>query len=62
MTYYGGHNECARGHQFWRTYRARLMPGATHVSFSGKIWTIDSWDGEQFTVQMTDEYGRVLAE
>jgi len=60
--YFGGTGECARGHQFWRTYKARLMPGATHVTFTGRIWTIDSWDGEQFQVQMTDEFGRVLAE
>jgi hypothetical protein len=26
------------------------------------IWTIDSWDGEQFTVTMTDAAGNVMAQ
>jgi hypothetical protein len=30
--------------------------------FSGKIWTIDSWDGEQFFVRMTDQHGNVMDE
>jgi hypothetical protein len=37
-------------------------PGATKVMFSGKIYTIDSWDGEQFAVTMTDEAGNVMAQ
>jgi hypothetical protein len=37
-----------------------MHPETNRVSFSGKIWTIDSWDGEQFTVAMTDADGNVL--
>jgi hypothetical protein len=29
---------------------------------SGKIWTIDSWDGEQFTIKITDAQGNVMDE
>jgi hypothetical protein len=36
------------------------MPGCTEVRFTGRIWTIDSWDGETFTVEMTDRHGNVL--
>jgi hypothetical protein len=31
------------------------------VTFTGKIWTIDSWDGETFTVEMTNAAGAVMA-
>jgi hypothetical protein len=37
-------------------------PGATKIMFSGKIWTIDSWDGETFTVQMLDGNNNVMTE
>jgi hypothetical protein len=59
--YYGGHNECANGNRIWRTFYANQMhPEANGVSFSGKIWTIDSWDGEFFTVEMKDQNDNVL--
>jgi hypothetical protein len=52
--YYGGHNECAQGHSFWRVFRkADMHAGVNRLNFNGKIWTIDSWDGEHFTVEMT---------
>jgi hypothetical protein len=55
FNYFGGYNECAQGHRFWRTFYQDVMhPNTNRVTFSGRIWTIDSWDGEQFTVQMTD--------
>jgi hypothetical protein len=59
--YYGGFGECAQGHRFWRTYEAqRIHPSANRLRFNGMIWTIDSWDGETFTVEMTDADGNVL--
>jgi len=50
--YIGGHNQCAQGHQFWRVYHL-IQPqyaGVTSFTVEGRVWTIDSWDGEQFTV------------
>jgi hypothetical protein len=61
LPYYGGHNQCAAGDTFWRTFEADLIhPTTTEVRLTGKIWTIDSWDGEQFTVEMTDAEGNVM--
>jgi hypothetical protein len=31
------------------------------VTFSGKIWTIDSWDGETFTIDMLNAEGEIMA-
>jgi hypothetical protein len=36
------------------------MPGAIELRFTGRIWTIDSWDGETFTVEMKDQHGNVM--
>jgi len=59
--YYGGYGECGNGAEFWRTYlQSEMRPEANHLTFSGRIWTIDSWDGEQFTVSMIDQNGNVL--
>jgi hypothetical protein len=61
LPYYGGYNQCAQGHSFWRTFDAEnIHPTTSEVILSGKIWTIDSWDGEQFTVEMTDAEGNVM--
>jgi hypothetical protein len=61
FNYFGGYNECAQGHRFWRTFYQDVMhPNTNRVTFSGRIWTIDSWDGEQFTIQMTDQDGNVM--
>jgi hypothetical protein len=60
--YYGGFGECANGNSFWRNFNAQKIHPMTHtVNFEGKIWTIDSWDGETFTVEMTDGQGNVMA-
>jgi hypothetical protein len=59
--YRGGHNQCAQGHNFWRNFQARnIHPGTHTVILTGKVWTIDSWDGEHFTVEMKDSQGNVL--
>jgi hypothetical protein len=59
--YYGGYGQCASGHQFWRTFGYRdIHPAANRVTFTGKIWTIDSWDGESFTVEMKSQNGHVM--
>jgi hypothetical protein len=58
--YFGGHGQCARGHTVYRVFSQNEMPGCTEVRFTGRIWTIDSWDGETFTVEMTDKHGNVL--
>jgi len=51
MQYYGGFSECARGHSFWRVFEQdNFHPETTGLVFTGRIWTIDSWDGEHFTV------------
>jgi hypothetical protein len=55
LKYYGGYNQCAQGHSFWRVFKQeRLHPQTDRVRVTGKIWTIDSWDNESFTVKMTD--------
>jgi len=36
-------------------------PGANRVTLSGRVWTVDSWDGETFTVEMTNAQGQVMA-
>jgi hypothetical protein len=49
--YYGGHNECAAHHKAYRTFeQSNFHPGTKRVRFEGRIWTIDSWDGESFEV------------
>jgi len=37
-----------------------MHPGTNKLIFTGKIWTIDSWDGETFKVFMQDANGNVL--
>jgi hypothetical protein len=60
--YIGGFNECAQGHSFWRTIARRdIHPGANRFVVTGKVWTIDSWDGEQVTVRMTNQHGDEMA-
>jgi hypothetical protein len=41
---------------------AAAHPGANGVTFTGRIWTIDSWDSETWTVQMLNADGGVMAE
>jgi hypothetical protein len=60
LKYWGGANECGQGNQFWRTF-SDFHPGANRVTFRGKIWTIDSWDGETFTVEILNKDGGVMA-
>lgn len=59
MTYLGGYNECGQGNTMFRVFSAErdIHPSATSVRFTGKIWTIDSWDGETFTVMMNNGAG-----
>jgi hypothetical protein len=60
--YFGGHNECANGHNFWRTFtKSDFHAGVESVHLTGKVFTIDSWDGETFTVEMKDGSGNVIA-
>jgi hypothetical protein len=35
-------------------------PGANQIILTGKVWTIDSWDGEHFTIEMQDAHGTVM--
>jgi hypothetical protein len=37
-----------------------MRPETNKLHFTGRIWTIDSWDGEQFTVVMMDGNGNIL--
>ena len=61
--YYGGHNECAANHRARRTFDAsRFHPGTRAIRFTGRIWTIDSWDGETFTVKLLDQNNNVIKE
>jgi hypothetical protein len=61
-TYFGGYNECAQGHSFWRKFEAsRIHPETNRLVLTGKIWTIDSWDGETFTITMTAADGSEIA-
>jgi hypothetical protein len=60
-TYFGGYGECAQGHSFWRVYkREEMHPSAFKVKLKGRIWTIDSWDGETFTVELKNQNGASL--
>jgi hypothetical protein len=52
--YYGGYNECAQGHEFSRTFEGQRLANAHKVVLKGTVWTIDSWDGETFTVELRD--------
>jgi hypothetical protein len=62
QAYFGGHNECAQGSMFWREFEKNLMhPNVNRVTVSGTIWTIDSWDGEKFSVTMYDQNSNQLA-
>ena len=38
-----------------------MHPNANKLHFTGMIWTIDSWDGETFTVEMRDQNNNVMA-
>ena len=38
-----------------------MHPAATCIKLTGKVWTIDSWDNEAFTVTLYDQTGRTLA-
>jgi hypothetical protein len=61
--YFGGANECAQGTEIFRTFQRSRMHEATNKAvFRGTIWTIDSWDGETFTVRFTDQDGNILSE
>jgi hypothetical protein len=61
-TYFGGHGECAQGHSFWRVFhRDQMHPTTDKVKITGKIWTIDSWDNESFTVDLRNQNGVSLA-
>jgi hypothetical protein len=63
LEYWGGKGECGTGNTFHRTFEARKMHPATNkLRFVGKIWTVDSWDGETFTIEIVDEDGDVLGE
>jgi len=61
--YFGGMNECGKDHTIHRTFEANKMPATTHtLTLQGKLWSMDSWDGEKIHVIMTDSQGDVLAE
>jgi hypothetical protein len=38
-----------------------MHPGVNRVTLTGRIWTIDSWDGETFTIQMSNAQGEIIA-
>jgi hypothetical protein len=60
--YFGGLNECGQGNTIWREFDKRYMhPNTERVTLTGMIWTIDSWDGEQFVITMYDQNGNQLA-
>jgi hypothetical protein len=62
LNYYGGAGQCGKDNMFHRTfYQDEMHPGTNKITFKGKIWTIDSWDGETFTIEMVDEDGDVMA-
>jgi hypothetical protein len=37
-----------------------MHPDTHSLQFNGMIWTVDSWDGETFTVEMRDAHGNVM--
>ena len=38
-----------------------MHPSTTKLILTGKVWTIDSWDGERFSVTMSNSRGHVIA-
>jgi hypothetical protein len=63
MSYYGGHGECGQGNRIWRTFdTSGWHPNVNSLTLSGKVWTIDSWDGESFTVTITSANGQTIAQ
>jgi hypothetical protein len=62
MEYYGGFGECGMGNRIYRTFdTSGWHPNVHSVTLTGKIWTIDSWDGESFTVDVTTADGQTIA-
>ena len=46
----------------WREFeKSQMHPNLNRVTLTGKVWTIDSWDGETFTITMLDQHGNQLA-
>jgi hypothetical protein len=63
MQYWGGYGQCGKGNTIWREFaRPAQHPGTNSIIFKGKIWTMDSWDNENFTVQLLNANGQVMAE
>jgi hypothetical protein len=60
QVYYGGKNECGGGHLMWRTFE--VSPSATSVEFTARVFTVESWDGESFTMKLIDGNGDVQDE
>jgi hypothetical protein len=61
--YFGGANECGQNNKIWRTFSAnKIPPTTTELTLQGKVWSIDSWDGEKITIKMTDSQGDVIAQ
>jgi hypothetical protein len=61
LEYYGGHGECGQGDRIWRTFETTgWHPNVHSITLSGKVWTIDSWDGESFTITITTANGQTI--
>ena len=58
--YYGGKNECGGGHLMWREFD--VSPSTQRVEFSARVFTVESWDGESFTMKLIDGTGTVRDE
>jgi hypothetical protein len=58
--YWGGQGQCGKDHMVWRDIEMSKYPGANRISFSGKFWAVDSWDGETARMEIVDEHGNVL--
>jgi len=61
--YWGGAGECGQGHTVSRIFDSNKMPSTTHtLILQGKVWSMDTWDGEKIHITMVDSQGDVLAE
>jgi hypothetical protein len=56
---YGGKGQCGNGHTISRQWDMNNYPGVERVEFTGRIFTVESWDNEHFTIQLIDGNGNV---
>jgi hypothetical protein len=59
-SYMGGRNECGANSVFTTVLSTNDLRGTQEIIFRAKIWTVDSWDNEVFTINIIDQEGNVI--